>query len=629
MPTIPLSVIIFNKKFIVFWIALSLWFISRPYLGIRHDGVFYALQALFQIEPEIYSYDLFFAYGSQNQYTLFSLIYATVVEIFGLERAVRILTELGLLAWFMGAVAFVRVLPFWIGMTSLLLIATVPANYGSHFLLSYGENFLTARLYAEALSLAGLAGWLNGRLIWGSLAFIAAVLIHPIMALPALIIGLSLVIPFTVWWKGLAAAAGVGVILGFIGISPFTGLVQPMDDVWWNFTVSRSPFVFLHTWQWVGFSQALFTAVVMGVAWRILPEGPLCHLARGTLVCITSAFALAYVGGSVLKLPLIAGLQLWRILWIGQITVLLLVPALITITWRDVFWRKLMVLGLASALLLDTESQGMYSLLVVAVAILGAGFLPDHYKPPFWVWLLLSLVLLLIGLFGILNLLVNIEMRSLLQQKTQWYIYLTHPLSALALLSSCYWLFKQDRIYKPYIWIGAAIAAGLLTSALLTWDQTSSGLRYEAPNRQAVIAPVKARIPPNAIVYWVGELENTWFWLGRANYLSFHQSAGSVFSRGNAVEALRRSEYVQEASWQDSNYQWDAHPQTTSQQPFTELALTQVCQDPILGYVITKDYLIKPPMLRFKDPYTGFNYALYDCQQERQITSTTRVSTVE
>ena len=96
--------------------------------------------------------------------------------------------------------------------------------------------------------------------------------------------------------------------LGVMGVAPFTGLLQPMDALWFEMAAARSPFVFLHTWEWRGFSRALFVIVVTGAAWRILAEGELRRLAWVTLVCMLGAFAMAYVGASLIKLPLIAGL---------------------------------------------------------------------------------------------------------------------------------------------------------------------------------------------------------------------------------------------------------------------------------------------------------------------------------
>src|SRR6516225_361745 len=45
---------------------------SFPYAGITHDARLYSVQVLNRVEDGSYSDDLFFRYGSQDDYSLFS-----------------------------------------------------------------------------------------------------------------------------------------------------------------------------------------------------------------------------------------------------------------------------------------------------------------------------------------------------------------------------------------------------------------------------------------------------------------------------------------------------------------------------------------------------------------------------
>ena len=58
----------------------SIWLWTHRYFGIQHDGLFYAVQALARITPEAYAGDVFFAFGSQDDYSLFSRLYATLIR---------------------------------------------------------------------------------------------------------------------------------------------------------------------------------------------------------------------------------------------------------------------------------------------------------------------------------------------------------------------------------------------------------------------------------------------------------------------------------------------------------------------------------------------------------------------
>jgi hypothetical protein len=62
----------------------AIWLLTHRYFGIQHDGLFYAVQALARITPDAYAGDIFFAFGSQDDYSLFSRLYAALIRSLGL-----------------------------------------------------------------------------------------------------------------------------------------------------------------------------------------------------------------------------------------------------------------------------------------------------------------------------------------------------------------------------------------------------------------------------------------------------------------------------------------------------------------------------------------------------------------
>ncbi|WP_310448496.1 hypothetical protein [Thiobacillus sp.] len=606
---------ILYKRLLIAPLVLAMWVIARPFSGVWHDGKFYALQALQHLNPAAYSRDLFFLYGSQDQYSLFSQLHAAAISLWGLNPGTMVLQGLGLGLWCVAAWLLTRILPGKLAALSLLLIACVDGHYGSHDVFSYGESFLTARLYAEALSLAGLAAWLAGRKALGGLAFAAACAMHPLIALPAMMIGLGMLLRPGIWFGIMGAGALLVLGLGAAGVSPFTGLLQPMDALWFELAAARSPFVFLHTWEWEGFSQTLFVLVVTGTAWRILPEGQLKRLAGVTLTCVLGAFAIAYLGGSLLKLPLIAGLQLTRVMWIGLVVTLILLPEMLWESRQGGIWNRILIWGLALGVFLDMKTQGGYAVLVLVIFWLGKRHLPE-YRPPVWLWLMLGLVPLQIMLWGMLTAHMDTEWADITDEQSVWRAYFSNPAAALVLVAGAYWLLGRERLPKFLVWSGGAIVAGLLGLAFTTWSDLLPKLDYDSPDRLAAIAPIAAHVPKNATVYWVDEPDKAWFWLGRANYLSFAQTAGSVFSRGTAIEALRRAPYVKQASLLDSNQVWDERRQTLPSGEISQSAVRQACRDPILDFVIARS---RPAtdIVYFRDPATGWGYGLYDCRALR------------
>jgi hypothetical protein len=449
------------------------------------------------------------------------------------------------------------------------------------------------------------------------LAFAAACAMHPLIALPAMMIGLGVLLRTRVWLGLMGAGVLLALGLGVMGVAPFTGLLQPMDALWFELAVTRSPFVFLHAWEWRGFSQALFVVVVTGAAWRILTVGELRRLAWVTLVCVLGAFAIAYVGASLIKLPLIVGLQLTRVMWIGLVIALILIVAMLWESRQGNVWNQMLALGLALGVFVGAGTQGGYALLVIAIFWLGKRRLPDC-KPPVWLWwpwLLLGLLPLQIMLWSLLIARMG-AVEDPLTWQAIWRIYFTVPATALVLVSGAYWLPGRDSLPKPLKWAGGTVVAGLLGLAMLAWYDLKPQLNYDSPERQAAIAHIAARVPQDATVYWVEEPEKAWFWLGRANYLSFSQGAGSIFSRGTVLEAQRRAEYVRPASQQDANQAWDKQLLAPPAKSISMPALRQVCRDPILDFVIARSQTGAGGGY-FKDPQTGLGYGLYDCRAIR------------
>ena len=72
----------------------ALYVLAHPYLGIEHDALLYALQALRHLYPEALGGDLFFRHGSQDAYTVFPWLYAALIGRVGLGPAAWLLTQL-------------------------------------------------------------------------------------------------------------------------------------------------------------------------------------------------------------------------------------------------------------------------------------------------------------------------------------------------------------------------------------------------------------------------------------------------------------------------------------------------------------------------------------------------------
>ena len=600
-------------------LVLALWLTTRPYMGVAHDGLFYALQALNVLQPDIYSHDIFFLYGSQDQYTLFSNIYAFFIQHLGLGNGSVLLEILGLILWLLAAFSITRQLPSTAAaIMALLLIATSHNNYGSHQVLGYAESSLTARLYAELFSLAGLAAYLRQQYYLGSLAYALAFTMHPLMTLPAFIIGLGIAMQLSLWLGLCSGGIIIGIILGVLGIAPFNGLLQPMDTQWWQYNVTRSPFVFLHTWTWQALSQSLFVCLVHFVAWLLLPANRLKKLAEAILISTLGFFAVSLIGGSLLKLPLIIGLQLHRIMWIGVVTTPIFLVALLWNTQNVTSWQRFIAFGLSLGLLIDTQLQSIYTLFVIMIGLLGMKFIPN-YQPKPLVWFCAALLPLQAIVFSLINLQLDVADHNFINTMPAWRLYLSHTIIAITL---CFISYIGITHRRTVLQVLTSIGIFLLIT-FTTWQwldtktinfKSTAETFYDSHERQQAIAPIQQLIPRNAVVYWVESPERAWFWLQRANYVSFDQAAGAVFNRQTTIELTRRDQHVIPASLLDSRIDWNSHPNVEEQKTITTEIAQHLCHDIGIDFIIAKRFQSELKITSFADPITNTQYGAYHCQ---------------
>src|ERR1700719_3337050 len=123
-------------------LSVALWFLLHGYHGLTGDAQIYAFQALARIHPYLAN-DLYLQNTSQDQFTIFSPVYAWFIEHLGLERAARWLTLL-FTGWFLAAAwSAARVLTnrngAWLAVIFLLI---VDGSYGGASVFRFSEEFL-------------------------------------------------------------------------------------------------------------------------------------------------------------------------------------------------------------------------------------------------------------------------------------------------------------------------------------------------------------------------------------------------------------------------------------------------------------------------------------------------------
>lgn len=296
--------------------------IAQPYAGITHDTRLYSVQVLNQVEGGTYSDDLFFRYGSQDDYSLFSRLTAPLVATLGIHAAFFVLYVLGksLILWAMLRLVSALIPNKTAVVLTLLFCMIDPIRYGGMKVLHVQEIFVTPRMFAIGLTLLGLDFLLRQRPIASLCAILFGLALHPLMAFGGLLIWLG----FHLWTLvggrlfaalclGLTAIAGGVLFYEPLGLRVF----GEMDDAWRQTIMHASPFNFPSQWAPQDWWALAWQLTVLGtVAWHWRTAEP----AKSRLLAVLGLVTVAAIFGTVcaeeLPYALLLQGQPYRALWI-------------------------------------------------------------------------------------------------------------------------------------------------------------------------------------------------------------------------------------------------------------------------------------------------------------------------
>lgn len=526
----------------------ALLLLLRPYEGLQHDGLLYFGQALRRSLMPGLDADLFFAGGSQDSYSLYSRLVAPLFVALGPAAANQALLLLGLLGTALGVALLLRRLdlhPAW----GMLALAVMSPMYGGLRKFGVTENFLTARSLAEPLVVASLLPLLQGRLALATAVQLGAAALHPLMALPALVVTWLVAAQRDRRWLGLGllALAGLAMCLGVPSMARWRATYDP---VWWELMSTSSTQLLLGNWTTADVSTVL-TDVITLTALAVTATLPL--RARPALLAVvwaTAAMLLTHaVGTDLLRSTWITQLQPWRVLWLTHLLATVLAPALIWSHWRQGgLWR------LSAALLALTwmcshagYDAGVIVLIAWALTCLAAA---RGYSAS------TGVVRLGVGACGALLIAVcagrvSFELERLWWRPPTWPALdaachvLAAPVLAFSLAAGALWLAQRGPRCRKAL---AAGAVALFALSLTLWDRRGDLARLiESPPEAAPSSapPFSALIPEQASVYWPEQLGGVWGLLRRTSHYSRQQGSGMAFNRATAeLIGPRRDAYA-------------------------------------------------------------------------------------
>lgn len=616
----------FHRKILLLLFLLSVWFFGHPYFGIGHDGLLYAGQALHRLYPAAYGNDLFFLYGSQDEFTLFSPIYAALVDFIGLNAATITLLLAGFGLWIVAVMLLVGGLmhgfTFWLALT---FIFALPGIYIPNSGLSYAESFLTARLPAEAFTLFSLAMMLRGKWIYSFTGLLVAFSFHPLMALGGGVL-VGLYVLRNHWKVGvLLVIAGlllVG-ILAFVGVGPFDRMFRVMDDKWYQLAVQRLDVTSPLGRQPEDWNPILFSLSLL-LAAAFVASGRLRTIFVLVLIVGLGGIALTVISTLFFHNLLLIQLQPWRALWITILFSYIAAAWLISEFWRRNETYRLLLLSFLTAWFTLASLGGILSLLVcilfISYAHSGKDLVVPRYMAlplyflPFLAgdWWLVSSWLDSSAFHGREGSIDYVAATMMV-----WLVVTVGAIAAVAvfLLVWCHATNSRKLVHLATV----AGVLFLLGFALAFWDRRDEQARYY--ERAALHDPIPSFtrvIPINTVVYWEDDVKMAWLALVRANYASRSQASGRVFSRPAAIEAKRRMDRIAVLGGRDGIFDYEVRNTSIRVHLAKFEDLVYVCHDPVLDYVIMSKGFEVGVIERYFEKVTGKYFYLYDCAYLRR-----------
>lgn len=611
-------------------ILAALWMILTPYPGITHDGQGYALQAMSLLTPDVFGDDIFLRFQSQNDFTLFPLLQAGAIRALGLDWGTSLLTLVFQAVWFASAwFALRRLLTPGLAMLGLGLLVVVPGYYGAMRIFQFAEPFLTARLPAEALSLLAVSFYLGGRWLLTGIALLLALLLHPLMAFPAVL----LVGALAVWdhWGVRASLLGIALtgVAAILVNALLLALRQEADFAWLELLRGRSPHLFLDLWaplDWNSAVQVLATLAMVGACSqaRMVRRIAVCALAIG----ITGLILAAVVSHSP-QLDLLLKGQPWRWLWLGKVLAIALLPAAIQALWGGVgLWRAAALLLIGSWLLVlpisakSAVTQSVPAMLsIVALGLAAAResqvshrlqslSLRGSWFVLFFVVAAATVTTALVAAMQFADTLDPNWLRMLGN-----IVNMTAP--AVAIVVAAWHLTVRGR---PSAVLGVLAVAIVGIAAIAPWRAPTWTAKRWSGASHAEFADWRERIPLRSEVLWWDGLREVWFLLERRSYLTDSQAGGIVFSPELVDEIQRRATNIEPYLPAMQHISGTGEPALGGS--LTAASLEMICQDSQLGFVVAQEDLgIGAPSHLW--PTRQTRVFLYDCGRVRSAPLTT------
>lgn len=574
------------------------WYLRQGYAGLVDDAQLYAFQAMSHLNPHLKS-DVFLKFGSQDDYTVFSPLYAWTIKQFGLSTATITLflaskVWLAAAAWYI-ARRFTSPSIAWLCLGVMLVL---PHQYGALRVFQVSEEFLSARLPAEALALTSLALALWNRPVLASLFAVACFAVHPLMAMPATLVMVNLLVKDVWRARLLVAAAAVTVsalVISFIvPISP----LSPMESDWLEVISARSQFMFMQSWLVSDWDWTLLGLITLAFAACAHDDECTKRFFWSTCMVGVGGLILTAIVSFIIPVELIIQGQPWRWMWVVVFAATLSIASVIERCWATRDSSNIAAAALLIGAWLLPSAWAIPSFVSTLLAIIATLLfllrtrIPKHLLKYGYALAALVTLLMIVFIISSMYTLSTLELGdtsrpAFLQRLRDWF---NLSLPAAAAIALVWWAASCSRAWIPVTACFVGTIATLWVAMPTAWAEwTRSPYEYERAN----FAEWRRAIGPGANVLWLNEPMAVWFLLDSASYASNAQTAGLVFSREAAMEAKRRAAALRPLSGHE-RLTIATNLKYTLIRPLTPESLQSLCAAEELDHVVTENEIAAP-----------------------------------
>lgn len=534
-------------------IAITFWLLTQSYFGIRHDGILYAAQAYKKLSPAAFNHDIFFRYGSQDEYSFFGLLYSQLIKLFGLEYAAIFGTLLANILFFISVYSLLSVCleKKIAALKAASGLFFLDLHYGAMKIFSVSENFFTARSLAEPLVLFSLSAMLSKRYYSAAFLTTLALIFHPLMTLPSILVAFfyfllsqhtkikttSIRVRQAVILLSIALFS-TPVILALTGVAPFNKLFSYYDPTWYALVERYNGFVLASFWELKDWSVVLIDVLVIAYYLITQPHSKSLKIfLKSILISCALLFITWIIAGSFLHNVLLTSLQLWRCQWLLHILSICLLTRLI-LCWPSGSTQYLGFILIALSLAMVKYTAAILLPLVSCVLISNPKTI---YSPKTIKYLSISLTTVLIFSLALgwqektsalNNLYPDTESHNFLASGMPW---------GLVLLTVIY-LYTHKKL-RTYYFVTLSVVGFCVVIALAHWDRRSEWQKnIEKKIASNNATPFNKHLAATDQIYWPEQIMGTWFLLQRANYFHSTQASGALFNRSTAIEFSQRED---------------------------------------------------------------------------------------